>query len=772
MEQVSASSAESSIESLKEFEQEDTNSQRRTVKRWLVEWELSKKSHAEFHKNGKKLVELYKDKTDTVGEFELSQAHVKYNIFWSTIQTVRPALYSRTPKPIVERRVKEDDPIARQASMLIERVVRYYLQSYDFDSVMEAVVEDYLIPGRGQAWVRYVPTMKTETELIRVQEGREVPKGAELQQDEAGQFYENKYEEVAYEDVVCDYVYWEDFFHSPARRWADVRWVAKRVRMSKRDIEKRFGKKIANSPQLKYTSGHESSEEDRLGAAKHELFKKATVLEIWNKGDRKVYWISPECMDFPLDVQDDPLGLKGFFPCPQPITGTNTTDDFVPVADADLYRDILNELDKITKRISLLTEACKVFGAYDPNVLDMGEIFKTDENQFIPAQDWASIASQGGLAGVMDVFPVKPIAETLAILNDQKLKLLDDYYQISGFSDIIRGASSPHETATAQQIKGRFATLRLGSKQQEVQRFARDIIAIKAEIISEKFSPETLMTIANIPQDDPEQVEMFQRVLDLIQNDLLRRFRVIVETDSTIAVNEDIEKEERIEFLNMAGNFFGQAVGISEQTPEFLPTAMEMLKFGVRAFRAGRPLEESIEQGIKDYEARKIEEKENPQPSQEEKEMQQRAQLKEKEIQADFSLGQQKLEADYQQKMTEFQQKFQLKQTELQAEWQLEKDKTMMQLQTEREQNALNAEKARGELNLQMEKMRQELMLSLEKIQQEGAIRLQTEAIKAKAETDRGQPLSINVESNGSGKRTGTIKTLPDGSKRVEMQDG
>ena len=32
---------------------------------------------------------------------------------------------------------------------------------------------------------------------------------------------------------------------------------------------------------------------------------------------------------------------------------------------------------------------------------------------------------------------------------------------ITGMSDIIRGLSEPNETATAQQIKGQFAVLRL-----------------------------------------------------------------------------------------------------------------------------------------------------------------------------------------------------------------------------------------------------------------------------------------------------------------------
>ncbi|MCQ4187755.1 hypothetical protein FK515_29740, partial [Klebsiella pneumoniae] len=96
-------------------------------------------------------------------------------------------------------------------------------------------------------------------------------------------------------------------------------------------------------------------------------------------------------------------------------------------------------------------------------------------------------------------------------------------YEITGISDIVRGASDAGETATAQQIKSRFASIRLQKMQAEVARFAADLIRIKAEIMCELYQPQTLLMYAdaqNIPevqklQDPMQQQEFLSAALQL-----------------------------------------------------------------------------------------------------------------------------------------------------------------------------------------------------------------------------------------------------------------
>jgi hypothetical protein len=147
-----------------------------------------------------------------------------------------------------------------------------------------------------------------------------------------------------------------------------------------------------------------------------------------------------------------------------------------------------------------------------------------------------------------------------------------------------------------------------------VQRFARDVIRIKAEIIAEHFSPQTLAMMTNIklPMNEAERQMMmaaadplappqppkptWEEVMALLKSDKLRGFRIDVETDSTVKPQADLEQRNRIELLTATTSFLEKAVPAVAQG--FIPpdVAVEMLMFGVRAFKVGPQLEEALEQ--------------------------------------------------------------------------------------------------------------------------------------------------------------------------------
>ena len=101
--------------------------------------------------------------------------------------------------------------------------------------------------------------------------------------------------------------------------------------------------------------------------------------------------------------------------------------------------------------------------------------------------------------------------------------------------------------------------------------------------------PETiaLMSGANVISDTQAQQD-FVAAIQLLKNDALRTFRIEIETDSTIAVNENVEKQSRIEFLSAISQFLPQALSTFQQIPQLGQAMAEMLLFGVRGFRAGR----------------------------------------------------------------------------------------------------------------------------------------------------------------------------------------
>jgi hypothetical protein len=526
------------------------------ARRWQVELELAEKECRNWVDRGRKIVKRYRDERDAMEEDDK-----RFNILWSNIQTLKPAVYSRKPKPEVSRRFKDQDPVGRVASLILERCLEYELEQYnDFDAAMKNAVEDRLLPGRGIAWVRYEPHFTT-TEDIRI---------------------------VDYECAPTDYVYWEDFMHSPARTWEEVRWVGRRVYMTRDELKERFGEEIAPRVPLGYKPEH--LQEDKT-TPENEAFKKAIVWELWDKPGRQAIWITPG-FDEVLDVRPDPLQLEQFFPCSRPLFATTTTSTLVPVPDYAEYQDQADELDELSERIALLTKALAVRGVYDGSQTALQRLLSENaENQLIPVDSWAAFAEKGGIKGSVDWVPLDVIVLVLEKLHAAREAVKQTLYEITGMADIIRGASDPNETATAQDIKSRFASIRLQEFQQEVARFGRDLLRLKAEVIASHFQDETIVQMGGAAQLNPADHDFVPEALQLIRDDRARGFRIDIESDSMVMLDETNERQARVEFLSAVGSFLKESMAAMQVMPQLGPLLAEMLMFGIRGFKVGRTIE-------------------------------------------------------------------------------------------------------------------------------------------------------------------------------------
>jgi hypothetical protein len=576
----------------------DTTAVDPEYRRYLAEIELYEKEFKAWETRGKKVLKLYKDSDNSQGKRK------RFNILWSNVQTLAPACYARDPQPVAERRFKDADPIGRTASEVLERCLSYTIDCQDYGHTMRQVVSDRLLPGRGVAWVRYVPTIESE----------QITNDSEPS------------ESVSYEQAVPDYVYWEDFGHNVARTWGEVWLVWRKVYMTRAKLVKRFGQEIGGKIQLDFTPKGINDEKTA------EDIKKACVYEGWDRDKGQIVFLTKNHPDL-IETRPDPLELTGMFPCPRPLFATLTTDSLVPVADYALYQTQAQEIEELTVRIDGLQEALKLRGAYDSSSPELGNILQGAGNKLIPVTNWAKFSEKGGIDGSIQFVPIEEVATTLISLYEAREKSKADLYEITGLADIIRGNSEPEETATAQQIKGRFAVLRIADTQTEVQRFARDVIRLLGEIIAEHFSLDTIKAISGVklmmqaekeaaqqqiqlaqttaqetgqePPPVPEKLQeqlnqpTWEEVYALLSDQVLREFRIDIETDSTIRMDEDADRMARTEFLTAAGAYIDKASVAVQTMPELAPLLGEMLMFGVRSFRAARPLEPVFEDAMK-----------------------------------------------------------------------------------------------------------------------------------------------------------------------------
>jgi len=397
---------------------------------WIGQIDAYEQNFQPWEKRSKEIIDRYRDERKGA-----SKNKARFNILWSNVQTLAPALYANPPIVNIDRRFQDDDDLGRYSALVLERATMYYVNQDLFDNVMRQMVLDRLLSGRGTPWIRYVPTFK---------EVEQITDDASMQSQDGAQEPE---QELYSEDVVPDYVHWQDFGHTWARTWQEVRGVWRKVYLSRAELVKRFGEEIGNAVQLDAKPNTDDGKETEQG-------KKATVYEIWDKTKKKALWIHRDHPE-PLDELDDPLKLKDFFPCPKPLYATLTNDSLVPVPDFIQYQDQARELDMLTGRIDMITKALKVAGVYAANAQGLDRLLaEGTENKLIPVDQWAAFAEKGGLAGVFALLPMQEIMEVLMGLYETRERVKNDLYEITGLSDIIRGASNAAETATAQQIRG------------------------------------------------------------------------------------------------------------------------------------------------------------------------------------------------------------------------------------------------------------------------------------------------------------------------------
>lgn len=547
--------------------------------RWQTEIQASQQELLKFHQDANRITQRYLDKRDAYAKDES-----KVNLFWSTMQVLLSMLYARPPKADVARSFQDyDDDVARVSGTILQRLLnRAFNDNVSaWDSAVRQGIEDWLVVGSGQIWLRYeVTTEPYEIPAVFDEFGQEISPAAEA-------------ERIVNEDAPCDYIYWEDFFYSPARTWHEVRWVARRVFMTKDQLKERFGDAIAAQVPL---GNYAKRDQVNDQSPKNDPWNKAEIFEIWCKETRKVYWYAKSC-DVILDVKDDPLGLDAFFPCPKPLAANVTSSNFMPRADYIFAQDQFNELDEINTRITWLTRAAKVVGVYDKSSEGIQRVFNQgSENQMIPVDNWAMFAEKGGIKGQIDWIPIDQVVNAIGHLRQYRQDKVQQIYEVLGISDIMRGNSKASETAAAQQIKAQFGSTRIQLKQFYIADWITQALRIKAEIICKHFQPETIIKRSNIERTPDAPLAM--QAVQLLKDEEMNEYRINIEADSMAALDWAAERDAAVQFMQGLGAFISQVAPMAQSVPGAAPVLMSLLQWSVSKFRVSSQIESVIDQAI------------------------------------------------------------------------------------------------------------------------------------------------------------------------------
>ena len=646
---------------------------------WVQQIALYEKEFSAWEKRTQKILKIYRRETNAI----VRQTPAKFNILWSNVQTLVPAVYSRLPRPDVSRKFKDNDPVGRVASQILERALECDIQNYpDFRTTLSQNVYDRFLGGRGTSWIRYEPHFSTEP-------GDPVDGlGATSSTDEIPQV-----EILKYECAPIDYVHWRDFGFTVGRTWDEVTAVWRRVYMTREALVDRFGEDLGGKvpldskpPDLRQQRSYGSDSMDARGL----------IFEIWDKEASKAIWISKSLGKI-LDERDDPLELPEFFPCPKPLLATTTTDSLVPIPDYVLYEDQAKSLDTLADRISGLIEALKVRGCYDAATPELARLFSEGENNaLIPVNNWAAFVEKSGLKGAIDLVDLTIFGTALQQAYQAFDQVKAQIYEIIGLSDIMRAVSDPNETLGAQQLKAHFGGNRLMAYQNQVALYATEILRLKAHVICTKFSSQSILTMADIKNFSEQDQQLIPQALELLKCEPCRSFRIDIEADSMVQIDEETDKQSRMEFLNAVAGFLKETVNGAAGNPQLTPLMVSMLEFGVRGFKIGKELEGEIDQAMEQMKAKAQEPPQPPielqklqaQGQQKQAEMQQQAQFKQQDAQLEVWKAQQIQEAQARDSQLQQQLEAQRENQKQQYEQQLEliriaNDKRMSDMQNQ-----------------------------------------------------------------------------------------
>ena len=218
------------------------------VGRWFKEFDACRKREAAFLKQGKEVLDIYeggKDNEDGVSTM------APFNIVFSNTETLLPAIYSSVPRPVVQRRFKDDDPIGKAAAQTGQRGLEFILDTNmeGYETVDDGLAHstlNALLPGRGGCSVKYDADMAQAP----AKEGEE------------------PVDVLQWELVCVETSPWNKVLYGYATKWSQVPWIAYEKDIDKAEATRLFGQAVAEK--LVYSDSESVGRADQSKAEKAE----------------------------------------------------------------------------------------------------------------------------------------------------------------------------------------------------------------------------------------------------------------------------------------------------------------------------------------------------------------------------------------------------------------------------------------------------------------------------------------------------------------------
>jgi hypothetical protein len=547
---------------------QDANEPSRKQQLWLKRIKEEQKAHQDFRDRAKEVAEVYRKQADTV--------ELYVPLFWQVVSIEHTGCFSNQPVPDVRPRNDANQKTYRDVARCIQRGLGFCVDQPSFDENFHRVVDDYLAIGIGVPRVKLesMITKRTEEQPIMSQQVVGYDQfGAPMMQEVQTGTEKIEIEEVGDQSINWEFVPWMNFGWEECNNFKNCDFIYIKHPMTRREIKRRFGKMVAAKSDTSST--------------KTEGQKTYDIYEVWDRVKREVHFIAEGEADI-LETVDDPLELKDFYPIPTPMMMNLPSDKLIPQSDYDYIEPYDVEINRLQERRMGLLDQIRASGAYDSGLPELKDMFENEDGEYTPiANLMQRLSTMGGIENVLTHLPIKDKALVLGQLTDQIKFIRAQVDEVLGISDIVRGVTAASETATAQEIKGRWVGVRLTRKRETVQYCIREMMRIMAQLLGSHITPQNLQRMT--------QMQITDEMLQIMQDDVLMEFTIDIETDSTVAKDEAREMETKQEMLNGVAQYAQSVLPMVKENQMPASVASAILAAALKPYtRYDRQLEEEM----------------------------------------------------------------------------------------------------------------------------------------------------------------------------------
>jgi hypothetical protein len=445
-----------------------------------------------------------------------NEISTRMNIFHTNVDILSSMILQKMPAMIVRKRFSKNtatDLNKRKfynvVCEIIEKTLDYFVSKIP-PNKFKFFKYDYFITGMGNMWVSY--------------EEKDTRKG------EPGQV------------ITFDRVSWANGAMDVKADWDDVKWMARRSFLTKREFKKAFPD--IELSKMRFTN-YNSLITQREDYTDIKIFTTGdSFMELWEIRDKdsgKQYFVSEQYKDkliLDIELEQDDF----FFPTTSPLLSVIDGNSMKPKSEFFIYAAEAFDLAEASLRISQLIKSIQVKSFTFNEYAEIANALNSVTDNFI-----VTTRASKPMPNEQVIYPVdnKPAMEVVQLLQQYIDYNLDKISYMTGISDAMRNMST-EENATSARLKAKQGSSRLQDRQREVNNYIRQLYVIAANYICDNFKIGTFKAITGISlrhkKDVEQDMQWFIQTQENLHLQLLKTKNEIDIINMQIKSNQDMQE--------------------------------------------------------------------------------------------------------------------------------------------------------------------------------------------------------------------------------------